>query len=496
MPSTSQQIIQTLWRYCNILRDDGLSYPDYVEQLTYLLFLKMAHEQRRVIGDIEIIPETHDWKSLISKSDKRHLHSHYGEILRRLGGESGMLTIIFGGAENKIRDPAKLSLLVNDLIDKKTWSDLDADVKGDAYEGLLERNAQDTKSGAGQYFTPRPVINAVIDVIQPMPGETICDPACGSCGFLLAAVDYVRRLHPNLSQRQRDHLRLQAIHGNELVPAVARLGAMNLFLHGIGPMRTEASPPIKVGDSLKHHPGAAYDVVVTNPPFGRKSSVTVLREIDQGRLRDLTIHRKEFWASTSNKQLNFLQHVVSIVAPSGRVAIVVPDNVLFEGGAGEVIRRRLLHEFDVHTLLRLPAGIFYAGGVKANVLFFDRRDDIPVPRTRSLWVYDLRTGFRVTLRSNPIQRSDLDEFVSCYESGNITRRRATWSDKNPTGRWRAFDYDQIIAARHCNLDFTWRLHGGQVDEDLLSSSQLASEIIDDLRMALRELESVEDEITE
>lgn len=493
MSTTSQQIVQTLWRYCNILRDDGLSYPDYVEQLTYLLFLKMAHEQHQPKARGNLIPRKYNWESLVSKRDKVALHRHYTEILSKLAAGSGMLRLIFSGAENKIRDPAKLSLLVNDLIDKTKWSDLSADVKGDAYEGLLEKNAQDTKSGAGQYFTPRSVIEAVVEVIQPQYGERICDPACGSCGFLLAAIQHLRA-NQNLSTRQRKQVQLYTVYGNELVPAVARLGAMNLFLHGIGPVADEATPPITVGDSLESDPGERYDVVITNPPFGRKSSVTVLSEISADRALDLTIKREDFWASTSNKQLNFVQHVVTVLARPGRAAIVVPDNVLFEEGAGETVRRQLLEQCNVHTLLRLPAGIFYAGGVKANVLFLEKTKSLTRPGTQRIWVYDLRTGFRVTLRTNPLQRSDLDEFVDCYRASDFGGRCETWSEENATGRWRSFTYQEVSSRRNCNLDIAWQVPGTQQMAKLLSPGEIASEMAESLRLALEGLESISEEM--
>ena len=494
MSNTSQQIVQTLWRYCNILRDDGLSYPDYVEQLTYLLFLKMAHEQQHSGEGSNVIPSGWNWESLIETEDNVELHSHYTRMLEALSGGPGMLGIIFRGAKNKITDPAKLSLLVNDLIGKQTWSSLDADVKGDAYEGLLEKNAKDTKSGAGQYFTPRPIIQAVMEVIRPRPTDTICDPACGTGGFLLAGVENIRGYGTNLSMAHQEHIRLHAVHGVELVPAVARLGAMNLFLHGVGPVGDEAPPPIIVADSLRADPGNRYSVVVTNPPFGRKSSVTVLSNADDHRVRELTLRRNDFSATTSNKQLNFLQHVVTILAPSGRAAVVVPDNVLFEGGAGAQVRRRLIDECNVHTLLRLPPGIFYAGGVKANVLFFDKPKAARGPRTERLWVYDLRSNFRFSLRSNPIARADLDEFVYCYNAENVEERRATWSKENLTGRWRAFQYDELVARKDTNLDISWIAVGTELDSPTVDPSELAEEIVKDLRLALSELESISAEV--
>jgi len=357
MTNHSQQIVQKLWNYCNILRDDGLSYGDYVEQLTYLLFLKMAHERTKPPwNQRSAIPAGYDWPSLMAK-DGDALEAHYRHLLEELGKKKGMLGVIFRKAQNKIQDPAKLRRLIVDLIDREEWVSLDADVKGDAYEGLLEKNAQDTKGGAGQYFTPRALIKAIVDVMRPAPRETICDPACGTGGFLLAAHDHVIAHHPRLDKDQKRHLKLEALRGVEIVDGVTRLCAMNMLLHGIGPTGDEAEPSVKTDDSLRGDPGTRFDLVLTNPPFGKKSSVLVVNEEGEQERETLTVVRDDFWASTSNKQLNFVQHVKTLLKINGRAAVVVPDNVLFEGGAGETVRRKLLHECDVHTLLRLPTGI-------------------------------------------------------------------------------------------------------------------------------------------
>src|SRR6266566_390415 len=356
MPNGSSAIVQKLWNYCNILRDDGLSYGDYVEQLTFLLFLKMADEQTKPpYSRPARIPKDLDWASL-ERLDGDPLESQYRHILTELGKQPGMLGVIFRKAQNKIQDPAKLKRLVSDLIAKEQWMTLEVDVKGDAYEGLLEKNAADVKGGAGQYFTPRALIKAIVDVVRPAPGETINDPACGTGGFLLIAHDYVGE-HYELDRGQKKHLKLKALSGNELVDSVARLCVMNLYLHGIG----GDVCPIQGGvDSLAQKPSVACDMVLTNPPFGKKSSITIINEEGEESKEALTYVRDDFWATTSNKQLNFLQHVKSCLKIHGRAAIVVPDNVLFEGGAGETIRRELLKQADVHTLLRLPTGIFYA----------------------------------------------------------------------------------------------------------------------------------------
>ena len=495
MANDSQQLVQKLWRYCNILRDDGLSFPAYVEQLTYLLFLKMAHEQASASPEhASIIPDGYDWQSLISKDGEeiRNLHAHYGAILKKLSGGKGMLGIIFHDAKNRIQDPAKLRLLVIDLIDKENWNALDTDVKGDAYEGLLEKNAQDTKSGAGQYFTPRPLIKAVVECVRPQLGETIYDPACGTCGFLLAAHDYIVRHNPRMSNRQRQQLRLRGLRGVELVGEVTRLGAMNLLLHGIGPIdEAEGDPPILTDDSFARHPGEFFDVVLTNPPFGKKSSVTMISELGERERQSLSIVRSDFITSTSNKQLNFLQHIYATLKPNGRAAVVVPDNVLFEGGPGETIRRRFLQEFDVHTLLRLPPGIFYAHGIKTNVLFFDRKEPSAKPATDKLWIYDLRTNMHFTLRTKRLDRSDLEEFVTCYAPENRKNRQSTWTTKTSRGRWRSFPYEELIQRDKCSLDIFWLKEGDLVNPNNIASlNDIATEIMDDLQAALYQIQEI------
>ncbi|MGH8115164.1 MAG: N-6 DNA methylase, partial [Rhodanobacteraceae bacterium] len=390
----SATLVQKLWNYCNILRDDGLSYGDYVEQLTFLLFLKMADEQSKPpFNKPSPVPREFAWPTLLEPEGEA-LEAHYRRTLQELGKRGGMLGTIFRKAQNKIQDPAKLRRLIADLIDKEQWSSLDADVKGDAYEGLLQKNAEDVKGGAGQYFTPRPLIAAMVDVIAPRPGETICDPACGTGGFLLAAHDYIAK-HYKLDREQNKKLRSGTLFGVELVDGVTRLCAMNLLLHGIG-SESDEQLPVVTRDALSEKHGE-YEVVLANPPFGKKSSVTIVNEAGETSRESLTINRADFWATTSNKQLNFVQHIFTILKQHGRAAVVVPDNVLFEGGAGETVRRELLRNADVHTLLRLPTGIFYAQGVKANVLFFERKPAQETPWTKKLWIYDLRTNKHFTL---------------------------------------------------------------------------------------------------
>ncbi|MBI5482178.1 MAG: SAM-dependent DNA methyltransferase [Deltaproteobacteria bacterium] len=491
MSDTSNRIVQKLWSYCHVLRDDGLSYQDYLEQLTSLLFVKMADEREQQTGQSQPIPKGYRWADL-ARPDMEgvKLEQHYRDTLKKLGEAGGMLGLVFRKAQNKIQDPAKLRQLIVELIGKEDWLSMSADVKGDAYEGLLEKNAQDVKGGAGQYFTPRPLIQAIVDCIQPRPGEVVMDPACGTGGFLLAAHEYLKE-HHQLDKGEKRHLRFDALRGVELVPGVARLCAMNLFLHGIGPDDDSKASPIAEDDSLRSEPADHTDVVLTNPPFGKKSSITVVNEDGDTDRQTLTYNRPDFWTTTSNKQLNFVQHVKSLLKIHGRAAVVVPDNVLFEGGAGETIRRKLLHECEVHTLLRLPTGIFYAQGVKANVLFFDRKPGSKTPWTRTLWVYDLRTNIHFTLHQNQLTRADLDEFVACYRPGERQKRKATWSEKTPEGHWRPYSYEELVARDKVSLDLFWLRDESLEDSASLPAPHvLAREIAEDLRAATEQIESI------
>jgi type I restriction enzyme M protein len=493
MSTEPSSIVQRLWNYCNVLRDDGVSYGDYVEQLTYLLFLKMADEQEREFGKQSTIQPEYAWASLRGLEGDE-LETHYRKILTELGRGSGLIPVIFRKAQNRIQDPAKLRRLIN-LIDGETWAGLGIDVKATIYEGLLEKNAQDIKSGAGQYFTPRPLIQAIVDVMSPRPGQTICDPACGTGGFLIAARDYVAEHHGPLDRGQWHHLNHEALHGWEIVDAAARLCVMNLYLRGIG--ANGGKSPIHVGDALAADPGVRFDMVLTNPPFGKKSSVTYVTEEGEIRRESQTVVRDDFWTSTSNKQLNFVQHVKTILEIHGSAAVVVPDNVLFEGGAGETVRRRLLHECDVHTLLRLPTGVFYAQGVKANVLFFDRKPASETPWTKTLWIYDLRTNMNFTLKQNPLTRGDLDEFVACYNPSNRHERTPTWSEEDQDGRWRAYSYEELMERDKVNLDIFW-LRDESLEEtaNLPEPDLLAAEIVDDLEAALEQFRAIAEDLGE
>jgi type I restriction enzyme M protein len=479
MPTESSAIVQKLWNYCNVLRDDGVSYGDYVEQLTYLVFLKMADEQTRPpFGKTSAIPKGFDWQSLVEK-DGVELEVHYRAVLDKLGKEKGMIGVIFRKSQNRIQDPAKLKRLLT-LISGETWLGMDIDVKGEIYEGLLQKNAEDVKSGAGQYFTPRGLIKAIVEVMKPQAGITIFDPACGTGGFLLVAHDYIAKTNPKLNKDQKQFLQLKTVRGRDIVDSVARLCAMNLYLHGIG----GKDSPIDVGDALVSEPSEHYDMVLTNPPFGKKSSVTVSNGDGGSNKESLVYERPDFWATTSNKQLNFLQHVRSLLKIHGTAAIVAPDNVLFEGGAGETVRRRLLQECNVHTLLRLPTGVFYAQGVKANVLFFDKKPAAKTPWTDTLWIYDLRTNMHFTLKTNPLKYDDLQDFITCYNASNKLERKES-------ERFHGFTFDKLMERDKVNLDIFWLRDESLEDSDNLPDPDIiALEIAENLEDALEQFSGI------
>ncbi|MEE8403424.1 MAG: class I SAM-dependent DNA methyltransferase [Candidatus Hydrothermarchaeaceae archaeon] len=486
MKNESSSIVQKLWNYCNVLRDDGVSYGDYVEQLTYLLFLKMADEQTKPpFNKPSTIPEGYDWQSLIER-DGDKLEEHYRHILETLGKGWGMLGVIFRKSQNKIQDPAKLKRLVMLIEGEETWVGLDIDVKAEIYEGLLQKNAEDVKSGAGQYFTPRSLIKAIVNVMRPAPDTTICDPACGTGGFLLAAHDHISKNY-QLDKEQKKFLKLDAFKGWDIVDNVVRLCTMNLYLHGIG----GGESPIVTDDALASDPGDRFEMVMTNPPFGKKSSITIFNGEGKVGKGNQIYEREDFWATTSNKQLNFLQHVRTILEMNGKAAIVVPDNVLFEGGAGETVRKKLLHECDVHTLLRLPTGIFYAQGVKANVLFFDKKPGSENSWTEKLWIYDLRTNKHFTLKTNQMRFEDLEDFIKCYNPENRHDRKETWSKDNPDGRWRAYPYEKLLKRDKASLDIFWLKDKSLEDsENLPEPDVLARDIAENLESALEQFSGI------
>lgn len=485
--SSESSIVSKVWNFANVLRDDGVSYGDYLEQLTYLLFLKMVDEfskppYNRKIG----VPEGYDWESLVNKRGAE-LDSHYSKMLRELANAKGILGQIFVKSQNKIQDPAKLYKVI-DMVDKEKWSMMGADLKGKIYEGLLEKNAEDTKSGAGQYFTPRALIKAMVACVQPEPMKTISDPACGTGGFFLASYDYIIDNY-DLNRDQKEFLKNRTFFGNEIVANTRRLCLMNMFLHNIGEIDGETF--VSSADALVADEGKRYDYVLANPPFGKKSSMTFTNEEGEQEREDLVYNRQDFWASTSNKQLNFLQHIRTLLKENGVAAVVLPDNVLFEGGAGETVRKQLMQSTELHTILRLPTGIFYRPGVKANVLFFDNRPGARDPWTKDVWIYDYRTNVHHTLKKKPLQFEDMQEFISCYNPSNRNNRKETWSEENQEGRWRKFTYDDIITRDKTNLDIFWLKDESLADLDNLPDPDiLANEIIENLEAGLESFREV------
>ena len=474
-------IISKVWGMCGPLRDDGVSYGDYLEQLTYLIFLKMSDEYakppyKRKTG----IPEGYSWSDMNTLKGAE-LETKYKEILENLSEQGGILSKIFKGATNKISNAAILSRIVA-MIDKEKWVSMSSDVKGEIYEGLLQKNAEDIKSGAGQYFTPRPLIKTMVKCIRPEPMKTIVDPCCGSGGFLLAAQDFIANTY-TLDREQKEFMKAEAFRGNELVATTFKLCLMNLYLHNIGDIY--GNIPVTLGDALLMDSGERYDYVLTNPPFGKKSSITFTNEEGEQEDEDLVYNRQDFWTTSSNKQLNFVQHINTILKATGKAAVVVPDNVLFEGGAGEIVRQKLLETTDLHTILRLPTGIFYKPGVKANVIFFDKRPASPDIQTKEVWVYDFRTNVHFTLKKNPMTEADLVDFIKCYHPDNRYNRYETWSEETPEGRFRRFSIDEIMQRDKLSLDIFWLKDKSLADlEHLPPADELADDIIENLQSAL------------
>ena len=486
---TSASIISKVWSFCTTLRDDGVSYGDYLEQLTFLIFLKMADEYARPPYNRDVgVPAEYKWETLTSKIGAE-LEVHYVSALRELANKKGMLGQIFVKAQNKIQDPAKLSRLIS-MIDETNWTLLDADVKGDIYEGILEKNAEDTKSGAGQYFTPRALIQAMVECVRPEPGKTIADPSCGTGGFFLSAYDHLIE-NNQLDKDQKEFLKHKTFHGNEIVPGTRRLCLMNLFLHNIGEIDGD-SVAVSPNDSLISPPSTSFDYVLANPPFGTKSSMTFTNAEGEQEKEDLTYNRQDFWATSKNKQLNFMQHICSMLKTTGQAAVVLPDNVLFEGGSGETVRKKLLENTQLHTILRLPTGIFYAQGVKANVLFFDNQPASKDPWTKEVWYYDYRTNIHHTLKKKPMKLEDLKDFIKCYNPENRNDRKETWdAETNPEGRWRKFGYDEIIARDKTSLDIFWLKDSSLTDLDNLPEPDiLAEEIIENIEAGLNSFKDV------
>lgn len=468
---TENNLITKVWNYATILKDSGVAYTDYVAQLTYLLFLKMDDECTKILNQKSLIPEKYQWKNL-KNLDGSELEQRYNKALEDLSKTSGIVGTIYSKAQNKIAEPAKLKKLVS-MVDEQTWMGLDVDVKGTIYEGLLQKNATETKAGAGQYFTPRPLIKAIVEVMKPTPDDTILDPACGTGGFLLEAYSYMKK--QTKDKEKLKTLREEKLFGVDISPLVVSLCAMNLYLHGIG----NGESPVKQGDSLLSAGIKRYNMVLTNPPFGKKSSTKIMGEDGSVKSESEEYQRDDFTATTSNKQINFLQHIMTVLNIGGRAAVVVPDNVLFEGGAGEKVRIKLLKDFNLHTILRLPTGIFYAQGVKANVIFFDKLSPLEDGhRTNDVWVYDFRTNINLTLVTNSLNDEHLKNFVECYKKDDISKR-------TESERFKKFSYDEIIKRDKTNLDITWLKDESLEDlENLPEPDELKKEIVENLEIAL------------
>ena len=470
--NTETTLTKKVWTLATTLAGQGIGFTDYITQLTYLLFLKMDNENTEMFGEDSAIPEGYRWSDLI-ELDGLDLIAQYESTLKKLSQEENLIGTIFVKAQNKIDKPVYLKKVIT-MINEEQWLVMDGDVKGAIYESILEKNGQDKKSGAGQYFTPRSLIQAMVDVAQPKIGETVCDPACGTGGFLLAAYDYMK--NQSQDKAKRDFLRDKALHGYDNTALVVTLASMNLYLHGIGTDRS----PILCQDSLEKAPDTLVDVILANPPFGTRPAGSV------------DIDRNDFYVETKNNQLNFLQHIMLMLKNTGRAAVVLPDNVLFEGGAGETIRKELLKNFNLHTILRLPTGIFYAQGVKANVLFFQKGTP-----TKNVWYYDYRTGIKHTLATKPMRRNHLDDFVTCYHAEDISQRKETYSEENPNGRWRKYPVSELLKRDKTSLDISWIKQTD--DDDDLSLTELMSTIqqkSDNISKAVAELQKLLSNINE
>ncbi|MGW3644652.1 N-6 DNA methylase [Streptomyces sp. NPDC000878] len=472
-----------LWEYCNVLGDNGLSTAEFVEQLAYLIFLKTTDE---------IAPAGYNWNSLAEK-ETSNLGDHYRAVLAELAKADPATTVgsLFAGSQNRIPNVDLLRKLIVDPIDAVDWEGPIANLTGDAFEVLLARSAEDTKTGAGQYFTPRPLVNAIIDVMQPRPTDTITDPACGTGGFLIAAHRYILEHHlQELSPQEILALGSGRIWGQELVPNTVRLGVMNMLLHGLGSAAGQSL--VMTEDALLRPPSRHASLVLAHPPFGNTLSITTVDRNGMLEREDPHYRRNDFEITTTNKQINFLQHIMSLMEMNGRAAVIVPDNVLFDkSGAYLTLRRRLLEHFDLHTILRLPTGIFYASGIKANVLFFDKIPRIDgKPNTSQVWVYDLRTDMQFSRKQKSLQQADLADFVEAYLPGG------SHSDRSETERFRCFPYAELIARTHLNLDIVWSEEPAPDDtHSVLPPEVIAREIVENLESALSQFASIADALS-
>ena len=450
---TNQEIVQRLWNECNVLRDDGITYQDYVTELTYILFLKMSKEQ----GQEEGIPTQYRWDELKAK-EGLELKNFYKQMLLDLGNAqktpNPKVNAIYKDASTSIDEPANLEKIIKD-IDELDWFSAREEGLGNLYEGLLEKNANETKSGAGQYFTPRPLINMMVRMVRPEPGERLCDPAAGTFGFMVAANDYLKKQtddYFDLSDEEQQFQRHEAFSGMELVPTTHRLALMNEYLHDIDGRLEQGDSLSAAGKWMKD-----FDVILTNPPFGTKKGG------ERATRDDLTY-------ASSNKQLNFLEVIYNALNRKGtaRAAVVVPDNVLFADGVGEQIRRDLMNKCNLHTILRLPSGIFYAQGVQTNVLFFDR-GTTDQDNTQDVWIYDMRHKMRTFGKRAPLNEKDFAEFEKLYCPDNRTERKETYdAENNPEGRWRRFTKEDIEGRPNTSLDISWMTDEEEADSRSLS----------------------------
>lgn len=465
-------LVKKVWDIAKVLAAAGVGFTDYITQLTYILFLKMDAEKEKLnLGSA--IPDGYKWKDL-AELNGTDLVDKYEEILSELAKDEGLIGTIFTKATNKITAPVHLKKVI-DMVSSENWYMMDGDFKGAIYESILEKNGQDKKSGAGQYFTPRALIKAIVDVIDPKITETVADPACGTAGFLLVAFEHMKSQSKEIAKL--NFLRNHAFFGADNTPLVVTLASMNLYLHDIG----TAKSPIVCQDSLtENYDAGMYDVILANPPFGTRPQAA----------GDVSAIRESF-IKTSDNQVNFLQHIMSIVKTGGRVGVVLPDNVLTDGGATVKVREKLLKEFNLHTILRLPTGIFYANGVKTNVLFFDKGEP-----TQDIWVYDYRTGIKHTLTMKPMKREDLDDFVTCYCSGHIQDRKQTYSENNPNGRWRKFTAKEVYSRDQLKLDFKWMDLSEKDDRTLAELLQDMKDKSANIAKAVGELEKLIGEVEE
>ena len=475
---TTQEIVSKLWNLCNVLRDDGITYHQYVTELTYILFLKMAKET----GAESQIPEAYRWDNLTSKSGIE-LKKFYQKLLTHLGEEcTGRVREIYQGSSTNIDEPKNLEKIIT-TIDGLDWFSAREEGLGNLYEGLLEKNANEKKSGAGQYFTPRVLIDVMTKLVKPQPGERCNDPACGTFGFMISASQYVRSQTDDFFDLDADTAKFEreeAFTGCELVHDTHRLALMNAMLHDIEGKITLGDTLSNAGMGMKD-----YDVVLTNPPFGTKKG-------GERATRD------DFTFPTSNKQLNFLQHIYRSLKANGkaRAAVVLPDNVLFADGDGERIRLDLMDKCNLHTILRLPTGIFYAQGVKTNVLFFTR-GKTDKHNTKEVWIYDLRNDMPSFGKTNPLKSEHFDDFVKCYADGDLSKRKETYSEENPTGRWRKFTIEDILARDKTSLDITWmKVDSGTEDYTLAELLDMIKEKSNNIAKAVAELETLIGEVEE